>query len=128
MSLTNTITSTISQLDSDKNTLFRRTIITSDEIATAGDGLSGLLIDTSQHTITLPIAQVRQLWFNNTHATAQITVVWTRNGGAEATVNILGPNDQIMFWSENTGSNYGISSLKLQSDTANATYTLFLGG
>lgn len=128
MSISNIFSAKIQELDVNGQTLARREISASDTSATAGEFNSGYLADTSQTTIGLPITQVRQLWLRNTHSSAKITVVWTPNGGASATVIILGPNDQCMFWHNNTGTSYGISSLKLTSDTSAATYELFIGG
>lgn len=128
MSITNTITSTIQELDAAGATLARRVAPASDTAATVGEFRSGNLIDTNQATISLPVAQVRQVWVRNIHASARITVVWTPNGGAQATIIVLGPNDQVMLWHTTTNAAYGISSLKLTSDTANAPYELYLGG
>lgn len=125
----NILTATIKQLDASGVTLATRIATMTDSAPVVGDfrGL-GVLIDTSQATIGLPTAQVRQVFLRNTHASALITVVWTPNGGAQATIIILGPGDGIGFWHQSTGATKGISSLKLTSDTANATYELYLGG
>lgn len=129
MASTNNITFTLQQLDSAAKTLASRTVTLSDTAATVGDfrGI-GTLIDATLTTIGLPILQVRQLELRNTHTTAKITVTWTPNGGASAVVLILGAGDGICFWHTAAGATLGISQLKLQSDTANATYELFLGG
>jgi hypothetical protein len=130
MASTNNITWTLQQLDPAAKTLAGpRPITLSDTAASVGDfrGI-GRLIDLTQITIGLPVAQVRQLELRNTHSTAAITVVWTPNGGVSATVLVLGPGDGICFWHQSTGATLGISQLKLQSDTTNATYEMFLGG
>lgn len=129
MATTNNITWTLQQLDSAAKTLASRTVTLTDAAATVGDFRGvGTLVVTSQVTIGLPIAQVRQLELRNTHTTAKITVVWTPTTGAEATVIILGPGDGISFWHTAAGTTLGVSSLKLTSDTVNATYELFMGG
>lgn len=129
MATTNNITWTLQQLDNAAKTLASRTVTLSDAAATVGDFRGvGTLIDTAQATIGLPILQVRQLELRNTHSTALITVVWTPNGGASATILILGPGDGICFWHTAAGATLGVSALKLTSNTAGATYEMFLGG
>lgn len=125
----NILSVTLQQLDGTGATLARRVETITDSAPLVGDfrGL-GLLPTTSLTAITLPTAQVRQLWLRNTHATAKVTVTWTPNGGASAVTLILGPNDAIGFWHQATSASYGISALSLTSDTLNATYELFLGG
>jgi hypothetical protein len=129
MATTNNMTFTLQQLDSAAKTLASRTVTLTDATATVGDFRGvGTLIDTTLTTIGLPIAQVRQLELRNTHTTAKVTVTWTPTTGASAVAIILGPGDAICFWHLAAGSTYGISQLKLQSDTANTSFELFLGG
>ncbi len=124
----NNLTATIQQLDSVGATLARRVTTYSDIAPSVGDFTAGLLTVLTEVTITLPIAQARQVMIHNTHATAKITVKWTPNGGAKATIIILQPGDMIAFWSPLTGATNGISLLTLTSDTLNATYESFVGG
>ena len=129
MAITNTISTTIQELDANGQVLARRVASTSDNAATVGEFRAGNLIDTSETSISVPVAQVRQLWVRNTDSAATITVKWTPNGGTETTTGIvLGPNDQIMLWHTTTGSTKGISSVKLTASEANATYEIYLGG
>jgi len=124
----NILTTSLQQLDSVGQTMSRRVSTFTDTTPVAGDFRSAVLIDTSELTVTLPTAQVRQCFFRNTHASAKITTKWTPNGGVSATILIVGPGDGVMFWHQAAGSTYGFSQLKITSDTANATYELFLGG
>ena len=129
MAITNIISTAIQQLDANGQVLARRAASTQDSAGTVGQFRAGNLIDTSETSISLPVAQVRQLWVRNTDSAATITVKWTPNGGSETTTGIvLGPNDQIMLWHTTTGSTKGVSSVKLTASEANATFEIYTGG
>lgn len=128
MAITNNFTATIQQFDTNGQTLFRRESTTSDTDATVGQSVSGNLLDTVQLVVTLPVAQVRQVWIHNTDSAGTITVVWTPTTGASVTTIVLGPDDQITFWHGNTGATYGVSNLRLTASVANVTYEMYLGG
>ena len=128
MAITNTFTSTLQQLDANGQTLARRVASSSDTAGTVGEFRSGNLTDTNQATISLPVAQVRQVWVRNTDTAGNITVVWTPTTGAEVTAAVIGPQDQIMLWHTNTGATFGVSTLKLTASVANTTYELYVGG
>lgn len=123
------LTLTIQQLDDNGETLARRVHAITEDNPTAGEFVAGVLADTSQATIGLPVTQPRQIVFVNTHASAKITVVWTPYGGSEATINTVGPGGACVLFDKTTaGSGIGVSSLKLTSDTNGGTYELFIGG
>lgn len=125
----NTLSLSVQQFDDLDNTLARRVATVTDSSPSAGDFRGkGILTTTSITAIGLPIAQTRQVYVRNTHASAKITVTWTPNGGASATVAVIGPGDAIALWSQTTGSSYGISALSLTADIANTTYEIYLGG
>lgn len=128
MAISNIITTTIQELDTNGQTLARRVASCSDTAATVGQFLSGNLPSTAEVTLTLPVTQVRQVWVHNTDSVDTITVKWTPTTGAEATVAVLGPTDQIMLWHTTTGGTKGISTLKLTAGAANTTYEAYLGG
>ncbi len=125
----NTLSVTAWNEDGNGQIKGRTVFSVSDPAPQVGQLLEGLLIDTNQATIGLPIAQPRQIMLRNTHATAKITVTWTPFGGAQAIAGTIGPGAAIGLWDPTAaGTSIGISSLKLQSDTSNATYELFIGG
>jgi hypothetical protein len=122
-------TFTLQQLDDSDNILARRTHTTTESAPSAGQFLQGKAPDTAQHAITLPTTQIRQLVFFNTHATAKFSVVFTPFGGAEATINTVGPGGMlVLFDATAAATGIGISSLKLTSDVTSGTYELFIGG
>jgi len=128
MAITNTFTVTIQELDANGQTLARRVASTSDTAATVGEFISGNLATTAESTITLPVAQVRQIWVRNTDSTATITVKWTPTTSSEVTVAVLSPNDQLALWHTTTGATLGASTLKLTASATNTTYEVFIGG
>lgn len=129
MSAKHVLTFTLQQLDEDGETLARRQFSVEDDDITAGELRAGYLIDTSQATISVPVTQPRQLLLRNTSASQKITVVWTPYGGAEVTINKLGPGGTIALWDPTAAATgIGVSSLKLTGDVAGATYELFIGG
>lgn len=125
----NNLTLNLQQLDANGVTQARRSIFSTDNTPSVGDYTGrGLLTSTSLTTLTLPATQIRQILFTNTHISAKITVTWTPTTGSSAVIGVIGPGDVIALWNQTTGTTYGISQMKLQSDTANATFELFLGG
>jgi hypothetical protein len=125
----NVLSLSVQQFDDLDNTLARRVATVTDSSPSAGDFRGkGILTTTSITSIGLPIAQSRQVYVRNTHASAKITVTWTPTTGASATICVLGPGDAIALWSQTTGSTYGISALSLTADITNATYETFVGG
>lgn len=129
MAIENDLTLTVQSLDSSGVVFVRRTYTIEDTTPTVGEPRIGVLTDNSQTTINLPKSQIRHLFLKNLDTAAKYTVVWTPNGGSQATILVLGPGDSIAFWHTNTGSSYGISSLKLTSDTSQTQYfELFVGG
>jgi hypothetical protein len=125
----NNLTLSYQILDNNGDSIARRQISVSDTSPTVGEAQRGYLVDTNEATISLPFTSIRQLLIFNTHATAKITVKWTPNGGAQATVGIVGPGDAIGFWLKSAlVTGLGITSLKLTSDTSGATYEITFGG
>jgi hypothetical protein len=126
----NNLTITMQQLDATLSVLAKQTFLASDTNPTVGDYRgAGNLVDNTLTTISLPITQPRQIMIRNTHVSAKITVTWTPNGVSSVVVGVIGPGDVIALWNQAAGTSYGISQLKLQSDTAsNTTFQLFLGG
>ena len=125
----NNLTLSYQILDNNGESIARRQLSVSDSAPTVGEAQRGYLVDTSEATISLPYSSIRQLIIFNTHPTAKITVKWTPNGGAQATVGIIGPGDVVGFWLKSAlVTGLGITSLKLTSDTAGATYEITFGG
>lgn len=121
---------TVQQLDTDSTVLVRRAVTISDTTPpTVGEMRVGVLTDNTQTTVNLPITQVRHLYLKNLDTVAKYTVVWTPTTGSQATILILDPGGAIAFWHTTTGSTYGISGLKITSDTSKTQYyELFIGG
>ena len=125
-----TLTFTVQQIDGDGQILARRLHSVTESAPLAGDYRQGYATGTSQVTLDLPYTQIRQFIFFNTHASAKFTIVATPQGGAQATINTVGPGGAMIFFDPTvTGtSGVGFSSIKVTSDTTGGTYEYFLGG
>lgn len=127
---TNALTLLLNQQDANGVSILNRTIGAISYAGGLGQFLVGDLEDTSAHSQAFPstIATINQFYFKNTHATAVITVTWTHTTGASAVVQAVAPGGVIAFWNPVVTSPAGITALSLTSDTANATFEMFLGG
>ncbi len=83
---------------------------------------------TSITTLDLPTATVLQFYFRNTHATAQITLTGTIQGGATQSMCVLPPGGVFVYWAPVTSTTVGFTQLRFTSDTTGATFELFIGG
>lgn len=91
----------------------------------AGQFTDGLLVGTGATAFTVPTANVLQLFFLNTHATANITLNTT---GATGTALIkVPPGGLVVVWNP-TGASGAITAITGTPDVANATFQMFLGG
>ncbi len=86
-----------------------------------------LSLSSGANAQTLPVATTQFLYLKNTHATQNIIVTWTPQGGASAVVMTLQPNDWIMF-STSVASGSGITALSLNASGAATTCDLVLFG
>lgn len=84
--------------------------------------------DTSSHAIDLPCTNVLQFYFRNTHATAVITLTGTVQGGSSQVLKKVQPGGVFLAWDPVTSVTAGYTALSYQSDTASATFEMFLGG
>lgn len=84
------------------------------------------LIGSSPTSITLPISPAQFIYVCNLHATQTLTVIWTPNGGASATIIVLQPSALIVHVAPNTTS--GITALSLQGSGANTNAEYIIAG
>ncbi len=87
-----------------------------------------LAADTSIHSFDLPATIVLQFYFKNTHATANILLTGTIQGGATQSMARVGPGGIFCYWATATSATVGFTALSYTSDTASATAEVFLGG
>lgn len=64
----------------------------------------------------------------NLHATAKVTIKATPQGGAEATVTVLGPGACFLVANPTTAATFGYTSIKANSDTAATQIEYYIGG
>jgi len=125
----NIATVEVRQLNSNATSLLHRVYTVVESDPDAGQFASGVLLNTNQTSISLPFTSARQVLIKNTSTVNNITVVWTPNGGAEATVNKLGPGAMILLWDDTApAAGIGITSLKLTASSSPTTYEVFVGG
>jgi hypothetical protein len=126
----NNITLLLNQQDSSGVNILNRSIGAISYSGILGEFLDGILLDASAHSQTFPstITTALQFYFKNTHASAIITVTWTHTTGSSAVIQAVSPGGILVFWNTASTSPAGITALSLQSDTANATFEMFIGG
>lgn len=91
----------------------------------AGQFTDGILTTTGATAFTVPTANILQFFFQNTHATANITLNTT--GATGTGLHKIPPGGVYVVWNS-TGSSGAITSLTGTADVANATFQMFLGG
>lgn len=123
----NNLTLTVNQQDSDGTNIVNRLIGAIGFAGTAGEFDTRSAPDTSQHTLDLPITTVYNIFIHNTHATGVITLVGTIAGGAEMTIDKIGPGDVFASWKSAT-TGVGFTSLKYTASVSGTTFEMFLGG
>ena len=124
----NNLTLLVNQQDANGVNIVNRSIGAVAYAGIVGEFHDGILTDTSSHDLDLPTTNVLQFYFKNTHATAVITLTGTIQGGASQSVTKIQPGGVFVNWCASTSATAGFTALSIQSDTANATYEMFLGG
>jgi len=126
LSVTVSLTGSIKATDSVAGTIALSKVLSSlTTAATTFSEASGFSVGTSPVTITLPISPVTFVYIKNTHATQTLTVIWTPNGGASATVIVLQAGAWINFGEATALS--GITALSLTGSGASTTCEYVLG-
>jgi hypothetical protein len=97
-------------------------------LGTAFDEAQGLNIGTSSVVIPLPISPALFVYIKNLSSSQTVTVTWTPNGGASATVTTLGPNEFILRAGNNTLAGTGITALSMIANAVNTPIEYLLGG
>lgn len=125
----NNLSLVLNQQDSNGVNILNRLIGAVSYDGTAGEfDTRTLAADTSNHSLDLPIAIVKQFYFKNTHATAVITLIGTVQGGSSQTLAKVQPGGVFIYWTPVTSATAGYTALSYTSDTASATAEMFLGG
>jgi len=124
----NNLTLLVNQQDANGVNIVNRSIGAVAYAGIVGEFHDGILTDTSSHDLDLPTTNVLQFYFKNTHATAVITLTGTIQGGASQSIAKIQPGGVFVNWCASTSATAGFTALSVQSDTANATFEMFLGG
>jgi hypothetical protein len=125
----NNLSLVVNQQDVNGVNILNRTIGAIAYPGTVGQYTDGLLTGTGAVAFTLPTTNVYQLMFLNTHATAVITVNWTpANATGSIIAKDVGPGGVLVFWEPTQSVSGCITAITGTSNTANATFSMFLGG
>ena len=124
----NNLTLLVNQQDANGVNIVNRSIGAIAYAGIVGEFHDGILTGTGSVTLDLPTANVLQFYFKNTHATAVITLTGTIQGGASQSIAKIQPGGVFVNWCASTSATAGFTALSVQSDTANATFEMFLGG
>jgi len=128
MSVTVSLTGSIKATDSVSGTIALSKVLTAlSTVATSFSEAQSLSIGTSPVTITLPISPTTFLYVKNLHATQTITVTWTPNGGASATILTVPAGGFISFGETAQGVS-GITALSIVASGATTPVEYVLGG
>lgn len=87
-----------------------------------------LAADTSINTFDIPADVVLQFYFKNTHATADILLTGTIQGGATQSLARVPPGGIFCYWAATTDTDIGFTELRYTSSVASATCEMFIGG
>lgn len=87
-----------------------------------------LTTPASDYVIPMNVSPALVVMVRNLSGTAKITVKMTRQGGAEVTAFVLDPGACFVLANITTSASAGITSLKLNSDTASAPIEYYIGG
>jgi hypothetical protein len=127
MSITAALNGNITITDGETGTVaYTKTLTGLAVTGTAFGEVSYATVGTSPVSITLPISPVNFLSVKNTHATQNLTVTWTPNGGSSNTVLTLQPGSGIQFQEATAGG--GITALSLTGSAAATTAEYLLAG
>ena len=83
-------------------------------------------IGTTPVSIQLPVSPTHYVYVKNLSGVATVTVTWTPNGGASATILLLEPGSYIQFVEAATGA--GITALTLTASAVSTPVEFLLAG
>lgn len=122
----NNLSLVLNQQDATGVNIIKRTYEV-DYAGVAGQWINGILTSTGATAITVPTTNIMQMFFQNTHATANITLNITGATGT-ALIKVPAGGISVPIWASTTGPSGAITSVTGTADVASATYQMFLGG
>lgn len=123
---TNNLQVTITSQDALAATYLNRLLGQLSFVGVAGV-FNRLKIPNANTAVTLPVSPAKQVYVRNNDAASNLTVIWTPNGGASATVAVLTPGSCLLLW-DITGAGNGITALSLNQSVAATEVEYFIGG
>lgn len=126
---TNNLSLVVNQQDSSGVNIINRSVGAISYGGVAGEFEKKTLAnDTSIHTFDIPVATVLQIYFKNTHATAEILLTGTIQGGVTQSLARVPPGGVFVYWAPVTAADVGFTELRYTSSVASATCEFFFGG
>jgi hypothetical protein len=84
--------------------------------------------DANIHAFDLPTPIVLQVYIKNTHATANLTITATPQGGASAVVAVVPAGGVFVYWAPVTTASAGFTAVSYTGSVTGTTFEFFLGG
>lgn len=128
MSIQTNFNLNVTQLDANGVNVVNRTFAAVGYAGVVGEERQGVLTGTGATVLTLPTATVFNFAMKNTHASANITITATKQGGTGAIVAVKGPGSIFVNGESASGTGNGYTAISLTSDTVGATYETYMGG
>lgn len=122
---TNKITLSLQQLDSSNVPVVNRVIGPISYAGTVG-GLTVKTLASGANTISLPATAVYQIYVKNLDTAGTVTIIATPQGGASATLAVLGPGAVFALWEATSAATYGYTAITLTASTG-LSVEFFLG-
>lgn len=128
MSVTVSLTGSIKATDSVSGTIaLSKVLLGLATVATTFSEAQSLSIGTSPVVLALPISPTTFVYIKNLHATQTVTVTWTPNGGASASILTIQPSGYICFGEVAQGLS-GITALQVVASGAATPIEYLLAG
>ena len=125
----NNLSLIINQQDSSGVNIINRSVGAISFAGVAGEfDKRTLAADTNIHALDLPVAVVLQFYLKNTHATANILLTMTVQGGASLVSARVPAGGVFVYWAPVTAATVGYTAISYTSDIASATAEMFIGG
>ena len=126
MSVTASTSGSLTLTDSAASTSTLSKVLAGTFAGTECSTAQSLLVGTSATPLTLPLSPINFLYIKNLSGAATLTVSWTPNGGASATVLTLQPGAYIHFAEPVAGS--GVTAVSVQASAISTPIEFWLLG
>ena len=133
MAATNLLSATITSTDGNNNVPINRGLGNPSYVGVFGgfaqQSTSGLAGVDTPLPFPAGVIAILQLYIKNLAAPsgATLTVKWTPQGGALATVQVLQPGSMIIFWQVASAGTAGVTSVTVNGSANSTPFEVFVG-